>query len=210
MGLIWQICLYNWDKREAMPETAAKLRLYRLPEYQEYLDLLIEDGKVIKTQGGGLFVQRALVEAERAYELWEKKSRGGKRGGGLKNLKQNQTEAEESLKSDRRLFRSNENENENENENSSPNGEGVQGDMLDQIDPEIWKAFVEHRIKLKAPMTDRAAELMRKKLMKIYEGEAHPPNAVLEQSIERGWKGVFPLKDDGNGNGSGWDWTNGN
>ena len=64
------------------------------------------------------------------------------------------------------------------------------------IDSEIWATFVEHRQKLKAPMTDRAKALIIGKL----EKQSHQANAVLSQSIENGWKGVFDLKEE-NSNG---------
>ena len=65
------------------------------------------------------------------------------------------------------------------------------------IDVDTWKAFVEHRQKLKAPMTDHAKNLMIKKLGKLI-GDA---NDILNQSISSGWKGVFEIKPE-NGNGS--------
>lgn len=63
--------------------------------------------------------------------------------------------------------------------------------------PELQKAihdFIEHRKKIKAPMTDRAICLMIKKL------NALTPNVnqqikILNQSIEMGWKGIFDLKE---------------
>ena len=192
--LYLQICLYNWDKREPLPHAQARLRLSRSPEWESDLDALIEAGKVVKTQSGGLFVERAMVEANRAFDLWERKSRGGKRS-------PNQGKAQESYKSPPMTLRSNENENENENE-SIPNGIQRQADLIDAIEPDIWKAFVEHRIKLKAPLTNRAEGMIKTELIKIHDEHGHDPNAVLKQTILRGWKAVFPLKDDG-GKGSG-------
>ena len=63
----------------------------------------------------------------------------------------------------------------------------------------VWLAFAEHRKKLRSPLTDRAGELIRMKLAKL-EKEGNDPTEVLEQSIEQGWKGVFPIhKENGNG-----------
>jgi hypothetical protein len=61
------------------------------------------------------------------------------------------------------------------------------------------KAFRDHRTKIGAPMTVRAEELMVGKLEKIHAEHGHDPTAVVEQSIMNGWRGVFPLKDEGNG-----------
>jgi len=65
------------------------------------------------------------------------------------------------------------------------------------INGDTWKAFVEHRQKLKAPMTNHAKNLIIKKLEKL-NGKA---NDILNQSISSGWKGVFEIKPE-NGNGS--------
>lgn len=196
--LYLQICLYNWDKREAMPASDAKLRLSRHADWEADLQLLLDAGKVIKTAGGGLFVHRALMEAEKAFELWEKKSRGGK---GRKSA-ENQGGAQHSSKSDGKSAGSNENENENE---ILPNGNTPlppTGDLIFTIPGDVMKAFREHRLKLKAPLTQRAEELLIKKLEAIHAEHGHDPTAVLEQSIERGWKGVFELKGDHYGNGN--------
>ena len=67
--------------------------------------------------------------------------------------------------------------------------------LPDNIDPDTWKAFIEHRRKLKAPMTDRAKTLMINKLLKLHGN----PNDILNQSIENGWKGAFELKEQNNG-----------
>ena len=63
--------------------------------------------------------------------------------------------------------------------------------LPENIDSDTWKAFIEHRKKLKAPMTDRAKSLMVNKLNKLNGN----PNDILNQSIENGWKGVFDLKE---------------
>jgi len=57
----------------------------------------------------------------------------------------------------------------------------------------IWPDFLEFRKKKKAPMTDKAVTLILKTL------SPHPPDIqvrMLEQTIERGWSGVFELKTD--------------
>lgn len=58
------------------------------------------------------------------------------------------------------------------------------------IRPEVWKAFEEHRVKLRKPMTDHARELMVEACVKI----GGDPNALLEHAILSGWQKVFPIK----------------
>src|SRR3546814_21174285 len=54
------------------------------------------------------------------------------------------------------------------------------------------------RIKIRKPMTDYAKSLAVAELARLAE-DGHPPGAVLDQSIFRDWQGLFPLKDQDNG-----------
>lgn len=66
-------------------------------------------------------------------------------------------------------------------------------------DDELNKAFenfVAHRKLMKKPMGDEAINLNMKKLAKLSEGDNDKAIAILNQSIERGWQGLFELKDD--------------
>lgn len=63
--------------------------------------------------------------------------------------------------------------------------------LPEDISPEIWDAFVEHRKILKKPLTDHAKKLLIQKLEKIGQDK----NAVLNQAIEKGWQSVFPLSE---------------
>ena len=191
--LYLQICLFNWDKRAPLPPSEARLRLSRSPSWEDDLTSLIDAGKVIKTAGGGFFVERAMVEAERAFELWEKKSRGGR----VSKNKQDQTYGDQSSKTvgntHAKSVGSNESENENESEidaKASSARAGANGDLVFSVPPDVWADFKLHRIKLKAPMTERAERLMLKELEKLHAA-GHDPTEVLERSMMKGWKGVF-------------------
>ena len=63
----------------------------------------------------------------------------------------------------------------------------------DHLVPFIGEAltdtFLEHRKALKAPLTERAAQIMARKLAGLPD-----PVAAVEQSITRGWRDVFPVK----------------
>lgn len=60
---------------------------------------------------------------------------------------------------------------------------------------EALNAFAEHRKKLRKPMTDYAKKLLLEKLSKLAKTEQEQI-AILNQSIENGWQGVFPLGGD--------------
>lgn len=75
-----------------------------------------------------------------------------------------------------------------------PKGDAKCVEVLGKVcSSDVAADFVQHRRAIKAPMTEVAAQRIAKKL----EGHASP-DAVLSQSIENGWKGVFPEKVEGN------------
>ncbi len=71
--------------------------------------------------------------------------------------------------------------------------------------------FIEMRKKRKNPMTDHAIDLAMKKLSDLSSVNGSMDNdlaiKILEQSIFRGWQGLFPIKEESKGN-KGIDWSN--
>ena len=67
----------------------------------------------------------------------------------------------------------------------------------EEIPAAAWRDFVEHRAKMGKgkKLTVRAAQLILKELQALM-AQGNDPARVLNQSIMRGWAGVFPLKDD--------------
>lgn len=61
-----------------------------------------------------------------------------------------------------------------------------------------WQGFVEMRKEKKARLTERAKELIFKKLQKLAPDDALMQAAILDQSTEHNWTGVFPLHNDDN------------
>ena len=56
--------------------------------------------------------------------------------------------------------------------------------------------FVEHRKAMNKPITGRGVELIRQDLEKLAPGDEEKQVAIINQSIKRGWQGVFPLKEE--------------
>ena len=56
--------------------------------------------------------------------------------------------------------------------------------------------FVKHRKAMKKPLTDRGRELILLDLERLAPNDPDTQIAIINQSIKRGWQGVFPLKDD--------------
>lgn len=67
-------------------------------------------------------------------------------------------------------------------------------ELPSELPATTWKAFRDHRQRLRAPLTHHAETLLLAKLSRL-AGDGHDPAAVVEQSIERGWKGLFPIAD---------------
>lgn len=67
---------------------------------------------------------------------------------------------------------------------------------------DAWDAWLDMRAKARIPTTERALELALRDLSK-FRDQGHDPRAVLEQSVTRGWRGLFaPRKDWGNSHGA--------
>lgn len=65
--------------------------------------------------------------------------------------------------------------------------------LPESIPEQAWADFVEHRRRIKKPLTGKAVSLSLGKLERLAE-EGHSPQAVIEQTIECGWTGLFPIK----------------
>ena len=88
----------------------------------------------------------------------------------------------------------------NPNPNPNPNPNRAEYSASAALNDAIL-SFVEFRKKSKKPMTDKAVELMIKKLNELSNREDEQI-AILNQSILNGWTGIYELKGgDGRGNG---------
>lgn len=67
--------------------------------------------------------------------------------------------------------------------------------LPDWLPKDAWDAWLEVRKKNRAPNTDRALRLAIAELARL-KASGHDARAVLEQSTLRGWRGVFPVKQD--------------
>ncbi|VVD63598.1 hypothetical protein PPN31114_00230 [Pandoraea pneumonica] len=70
-------------------------------------------------------------------------------------------------------------------------------ELPDWLSGEAWGNWVAYRRKGKAPFTDHAASLSIEALDKL-RADGHDPVAVINQSVLRGWTGLFPVKDAAN------------
>ncbi len=79
----------------------------------------------------------------------------------------------------------------NVNNEKKKNNNGI---LPDFISKELWQEFKIHRAKLKSPMTEKAEKLAIDKITELSKKQSKIAQALIEQSIENGWKGIFPLK----------------
>lgn len=75
---------------------------------------------------------------------------------------------------------------------TSPKGESKESTLSPALQDTL-KAFRDMRNRMRKPMTAYAVELLVQKLQKLSPDEAGQV-AILKQSIENGWTGVYPVK----------------
>jgi len=80
-AVYFDLCLYTWDTARPVPKAELLLMLADLPGTQgdQIIDALVESGKLQRDpETGAVWSHRALAEAEKAFDLWQRKSKGGK------------------------------------------------------------------------------------------------------------------------------------
>lgn len=85
-SVYFDICLYTWDKAQPVPEAELMLMLDDLgPQGEQIVNMLVKSGRLERTVDGEVYSKRALVEAQKAFDLWQAKSGGGRRGSAATN-----------------------------------------------------------------------------------------------------------------------------
>lgn len=70
----------------------------------------------------------------------------------------------------------------------------VDVEIPEWLDKQLWQSWIDHRKKIRKPMTDNAMKLLIRDLAKFRDG-GYPPQTVIEQSIKRGWTALFEPSD---------------
>ena len=65
----------------------------------------------------------------------------------------------------------------------------------DEAIQEAFENFIADRKERKKPMTKRAIDIAVKKINELSEGKPEKAVAIINQSIEKGWNGIFPLQE---------------
>lgn len=82
----------------------------------------------------------------------------------------------------------------NKNKNKNKNDIKNENDLPIFINKDLFNSFIEMRIKIKKPLTDKARELLIKNLIKYETKQKGFANEALEISIQNSYQGVFEPK----------------
>ena len=116
-SVYFDICLYNWDKNEAVPESELTLMLADLEgQGLAILKALLKSGRLHLDEDGGVYNTRAMEESSKAFVLWNAKSQGGKRARGSAAAKEKSDDTSNQSSNEARPDSSTEKEKEPEKE----------------------------------------------------------------------------------------------
>lgn len=85
-------------------------------------------------------------------------------------------------------------DNKNDNKNKNKSDSDNKNDLPIFINKDLFNSFIDMRVKIKKPLTDKAKELLIKDLTKIENNKTGDCNIALENSIKNSWQGVFEPK----------------
>ena len=129
---------------------------------------------------------------DREAEHCSMKAEAGRQGGRPRKAdesRKKQEKADESRKKQTKAKKADKDNDKDNDKDISP--QTPQGGGLDVAMDE----FAEFRKKIRKPLTEKAKELTLAELEKLAPGDESTKVAIIEQSIQRGWQGVFPLKE---------------
>lgn len=84
-SIYFDICCFVWDQNRPCPPSEIRLMLGDVHDWEGHLQDLIDGGKVIRLDDGSITNGRAAAEAQQAFDLWERKSAGGRAGAAKTN-----------------------------------------------------------------------------------------------------------------------------
>ncbi|MFM2200052.1 MAG: hypothetical protein RL769_105, partial [Pseudomonadota bacterium] len=85
-------------------------------------------------------------------------------------------------------------DSDSKNKSDSDSKSDSKNDLPIFINKDLFNSFVEMRVKIKKPLTDKAKELLLKDLTNFENLRAGNANIALENSIKNSWQGVFEPK----------------
>ncbi|NBN88554.1 MAG: hypothetical protein EBV32_05665, partial [Proteobacteria bacterium] len=130
------------------------------------------------------FLNQFKRDAEKYQITCEARKKAGSKGGKQKVANASKCKQKVAKVAD------NKNDNKNKNDNDIKND----NDLPIFINKDLFNSFIEMRVKIKKPLTDKAKELLLKDLTNFENLRAGNANIALENSIKNSWQGVFEPK----------------
>ena len=127
------------------------------------------------------FLNQFKRDAEKYQITCEARKKAGSKGGKQKVANASKSKQKVAKVAD------NKNDNKNKNDNDIKND----NDLPIFINKDLFNSFIEMRVKIKKPLTEKAKELLLKDLTKIENKKTGDANIALENSIKNSWQGVF-------------------
>jgi hypothetical protein len=78
-SVYFDVCCYNWDQNRPCPEAHLAVMLGDMKDWRVIVDELVAIGKLERGADGSIGNARALVESAKAFDLWQRKSAGGRK-----------------------------------------------------------------------------------------------------------------------------------
>ncbi|MBB4120716.1 YdaU family protein [Martelella radicis] len=188
MGVYFTLLALMYERGEPLTENHERLARQcgcTKKVFSQYLDVFLDDGKIIRS-GGGLWNRRV----EKEFQFREKSSEDKKQAAKKRWKKSNENNeasmqvhstcnAAAMLKPEARVKKE-----------SVPKGtpkKSPKSVLCDVLSPEVADAVIEHRKALRKKLTVRAAELLARRFALMPD-----PDAAAETMIGRGWQGFEP------------------
>lgn len=191
LGIYTRLLLVYYRDGRPLPPDTDKLRRIAMtfsPEESKALTEVLNEFFIRSAQPDGTIVyrhKRADKEIERASTVYEHKVAGAAKARAARELKSTLTSE---LISSRYQP-----ENQNQNQKEKEKRRGATRPLLPGWLPEdVWADWHQYRNARKG-WTPKARELSMSTLADLRDA-GHDPRAVVNQSIERGWTGLFPVK----------------
>lgn len=205
-GMYLKLILFYYSTGKPIPH----LRRYSIADASSIPQAMLEHGsgnamcdqllaEFFHREGDAWHHNRIDRELAKQQDIAEKHAERARKGAEARWLKQSSKDASRMLQaSDKQCLMNAQSQSQSHIVGDKSPTTPAKVELPEWLDKETWTAFKEHRQRLRKPMTAKAAELIITKLDTL-RGQGDDPKAVLEQSIERGWQGVFSTKEKSNG-----------
>ena len=152
------------------------------------LDRLVQTGEISKEWAS----KYTVINVENYSKFQCRDDDKGKQRASKGQAKGKQRATNKNINNSNRILEKND-KNEKKIMNSTKNNYALRAELPEELREPV-DAFIEMRKAIRAPMTDRAIDMMIRKLHKLSGGKVETAKAILDQSTMNSWKGIYALK----------------